>query len=488
MVGCRAVRAAGLSLLLLLVPAATAIAEPTFTVRGAPAPGPARYDRTFVTRFGPASAHTVLVLVPGTIGGAGNFTPVARDLVRRVPGLQVWAWDRRDQALEDHAGFRRSGRRATAQEAFDYYLGWLADPAITRHFAPLDPGRYAFAGRWGLGVELNDLRRVIARARRGGRRVLLGGHSAGASAAVAYAAWDFGGRAGFRDLDGLVLVDGGMLGTFTVRTLTSVERALADIRTKGPWTDLLGLGLPWAAQLFAEIGGQAAARSPTVLSPFQSFPLLPPYFRPPIHATNRGILGFALDADTSPAFLRLIQVRAGRLGPTGDWRDGEVSPIGRVAAMFGAERPVDAWQWYYPKLLNLEIDAAQALRRSAQTRLLHLRPFHRAGIDVPLYAFQTSLTRGRVLRGARALIRSSRIPRRLSVLVDGAREQSHLDPLTAAPARNRFLATLVPFLKRARWATRSLRPAPESPARRGRRSTRRPSTRGTGSGRSPGAS
>jgi hypothetical protein len=170
-------------------------------------------------------------------------------------------------------------------------------------------------------VGLNDLRRVIARARRGGRRVLLGGHSAGASAAVAYAAWDFGGRAGFRDLDGLVLVDGGMLGTFTVRTLTSVERALADIRTKGPWTDLLGLGLPWAAQLFAEIGGQAAARSPTVLSPFQSFPLLPPYFRPPIHATNRGILGFALDADTSPAFLRLIHVRAGRLGPTGDWRD-----------------------------------------------------------------------------------------------------------------------------------------------------------------------
>jgi hypothetical protein len=255
--------------------------------------------------------------------------------------------------LEDHSGFRAPrGGRATAQQAFDFYLGWLADPALTRHFRPLDPRRYAFAGRWGLSVELNDLRRVVARARRGGRRVLLGGHSAGASAAVAYAAWDFGGHPGYRDLDGLVLVDGGLLGTFTVRDLASVRRALADIRTTGPWTDLPSLGAPWAAQLFAEIGGQAATRSPRAPSAFQSFPPLPAFFRPPVPATNRGVLGYALDAGTSPAFLRLIQVRAGRLAPDGDWRDGEVSPIARVAAMFGAESPVDAWQWYYPKLLT----------------------------------------------------------------------------------------------------------------------------------------
>jgi hypothetical protein len=473
MVGCRALRAAALSLLVLLVTAAPASArERTFAVHGAPAAGPARYDRTFVTRFGPASARTVLVLVPGTVGGAGNFTLLARDLVRRVPGLQVWAWDRRDQALEDHSGFRGpGGRRATAQEAFDFYLGWLANPAITRHFRPLDPRRNAFAGRWGLKVELDDLHRVIARARRGGRRVLLGGHSAGASAAVAYAAWDFGGRAGFRDLDGLVLIDGGLLGSFTVRTLAGVKRALAEIRTKGPWDDLLGLGVPWAAQLFAEVGGQAAARSPHRLSPFQAFPLLPAFFRPPVPATNSGILGFALDADTAPAALSLIQVRAGRLGADGDWRDGEVSPIARVAAMFGAERPVDGWQWYYPRRLRIEIDAAQALRRNAQTRLLGLRPFHRAGIDVPLYAFQTSLSRGRVLAGARALIARSRIPRRRSVLVDGSREQSHLDPLVAAPARDRFLRTVVPFLRRAQagaGATSSTRSATESTIREAR--------------------
>ena len=44
---------------------------------------------------------------------------------------------------------------------------------------------------WGLKLALEDLRAVVKRARRGGRKVILGGHSLGASMAVAYAAWDF---------------------------------------------------------------------------------------------------------------------------------------------------------------------------------------------------------------------------------------------------------------------------------------------------------
>jgi hypothetical protein len=35
------------------------------------------------------------------------------------------------------------------------------------------------------------------------------------------------------------------------------------------------------------------------------------------------------------------------------------------------------------------------------------------------------------------------------VLVDRGRTTSHLDPLTAAPSRNDFLTTVVPFLRRA---------------------------------------
>ena len=45
-------------------------------------------------------------------------------------------------------------------------------------------------------VEIEDLRRVVKRAERRGRRVVVGGHSLGGSITTAYATWDFGGRAG----------------------------------------------------------------------------------------------------------------------------------------------------------------------------------------------------------------------------------------------------------------------------------------------------
>jgi hypothetical protein len=39
-------------------------------------------------------------------------------------------------------------------------------------------------------------------------------------------------------------------------------------------------------------------------------------------------------------------------------------------------------------------------------------------------------------------------PRRRAVLVDASATESHLDPLTAAPAKNPYLRTVVPFLRR----------------------------------------
>ena len=66
---------------------------------------------------------------------------------------------------------------------------------------------------------------------------------------------------------------------------------------------------------------------------------------------------------------------------------------------------------------------------------------------MPLYAFSTALTRGRVARGARRLVKRSRIEK--FTIVDD-RGTSHLDPLSAAPARNHFLKSVVPFLNRAR--------------------------------------
>jgi pimeloyl-ACP methyl ester carboxylesterase len=435
-----------LTLLVLGLFPATAAAGPVVSVPGASGPGPSRYDRVSYERFGPASAKRVLILVPGTQGGAGDFSLVGPEIVRRVKGLQVWAYERRSQAFEDHTGFATGD----PDRAFGYYL--RGEAVGSKTFAPVDGASVPYARGWGLKLALEDLRQVVKRARRGGRKVILGGHSLGASMAVAYAAWDFGGRAGHRDLSGLVLIDGGLLGTFTFTSpqLAGVRQRLAALRTADPFLDLLDVGVPWASGVLSATAGMYARLRPDARAMLTDFPLIPASLRAPVPVTNEAALGYAFDRSTSPAALALIQVRAGRLATTGDprpWQDGEVSPIQRVARLFGRS-PVDATEWYFPVRLSLDIDGASGLGRNAVTKLLGLREFHRRTIKLPLYALQTDLTGGRVLRGARRLIASSRIPARRSKLVDASRTNSHLDPLTAAPKTSAFLKTVIPFLRR----------------------------------------
>lgn len=63
------------------------------------------YVRTSLVKpdGGPLSA--ILVLIPGFLGGATTFDPLARDLVKQFNGnLEVWAVDRRPNQLEDRLG------------------------------------------------------------------------------------------------------------------------------------------------------------------------------------------------------------------------------------------------------------------------------------------------------------------------------------------------------------------------------------------------
>jgi hypothetical protein len=432
------VRRLGLALVLaLLVPAAPAAALDRYVpMKAPPGPGPAQYDRVFVKQLGPAGARSVLVLVPGTNGGAGGVVPVARDIVRRVPGMQIWIVDRRQQAFEDTSVFATGD----PQRAQDYYLGFQY-----RRVAGAD-ARYV--ADWGLKLQLSDLRSVIRRARAGGRRVILGGHSAGASTAVAYAAWDFRGRPGYRDIDGLVLVDGGLLGSFASADLARARRELADIRSGNVFLDILGVGLPEINGIFAQVGALWAYKRPDEPSVLQEYPPLPDFLKPPMRVTNEAQFGYAFDASTSPGALALIQIRAGRLADSGDprgWQDGELTPIRRHARAYAADNP-NSTEWYYPRRLLLDFDAASPLRRTPAARFLGLRLMHGDEIDVPLYAYATELTDGRVARGARRLAARAPIP---SMRVVDDRRASHLDPLSAAPRTNRFLRTVVPFLKRA---------------------------------------
>src|SRR3990170_907641 len=163
---------------LLLAVAPASAATSTVAIKGGKAPGPKQYDRVFVTKFGSKRADHVLVLVPGFVGGAGDFTLLARDLVDRIPDLQVWAFDRRTQPFEDTSKFVQVLEgEASPDEALDYYLGWIADPSIQPHYQPLDEDTVPFVREWGLDVALKDLRNVVRKASRRRREVVLGGHS-----------------------------------------------------------------------------------------------------------------------------------------------------------------------------------------------------------------------------------------------------------------------------------------------------------------------
>lgn len=186
--------ALGLATLASAAPAARPAAAASVPVRfqrlpGFAAPGtPAQYNRVGVIETGPASAKNILVLVPGTSASAAYFEPLAKDIVRKTPNWQVWAVERRENLLEDHSMLNRAKQgNATPQQLFDYYLGFLSNPAITNHFQFIKDAQVAFARQWGMQVAVEDLRRVVQLAKRQGGRVVLGGHSLGGSITTAYA-------------------------------------------------------------------------------------------------------------------------------------------------------------------------------------------------------------------------------------------------------------------------------------------------------------
>jgi hypothetical protein len=109
----------------------------------------------------------------------------------------VWAVERRENLLEDQSVLDEAKRgTASVAQLYHYYLGYLKDPSITSHIQPVPDASVPFAKRWGIAVAVDDLHRVIERARSLGGRVVLGGHSLGGGVVTAYATWNFAGRPG----------------------------------------------------------------------------------------------------------------------------------------------------------------------------------------------------------------------------------------------------------------------------------------------------
>lgn len=434
-----------LALLALLTIAAPASAQ---TVKAPDGPGPSRFDRVRVVKSGPASAKRVLVIMPGTSASAGNTAVVGEDIAKRLKGWQVWSVARRETLLEDHATFERALKgEVTPAQLFDYYLGWLADPQVTDHVKIPADADVAYARRWGMAMTIADLHAVVRKARAGGRRkVVLAGHSLGATIALAYATWDFKGRAGARDLEGLVLIDGGS-GRTPLTSRAAAREALAGLQEGSPFLDLGGNGVPWSVGVFGELGATLSKLEPTAPARLSGFPLLPDALRPPVPATNRGGFGYGVDSETSPANLALAHVHAGRLAASGeprDWEDGGLTPIARAERIF-----IGGTSWFHPRRLSLDGSAVNGGVKAPAQRVLGVRAWHARDLDIPLYAFETSLGDGRVIAGARRLAKRAGLARGQQTYVDRSAGYSHLDPLAAAPRRNAFLKTVLPFLRKA---------------------------------------
>jgi hypothetical protein len=423
-------------------------------IAGDRVPGtPLRYDRVGILRVGRPGARNVLVLEPGTSAAAAYFLPLARWIVARRPGWQVWAVDRRETLLEDQSelNLAKQGRISSTQ-LFDYYLGWLANPRVRRHYEILPNSSVEFAKRWGMAVAVQDLRRVIDAARRLGGEVVLGGHSLGGSVVTAYATWDFGGRPGADGLSGLVYIDGG---SGPAEPAPAARRALAalDPRSASPWLAFGGIAAPFAG-LFVTVGAQSALSAPDRASLAQDFPLLPSALKPPVPASNLAQFGYALNTRTSPPSLAAAQAHLGAgldtaTRPAGWNSTGALTPIRRFAEMFAGTglSGANGSEWYFP--LRLAEDTAgvdNGLPAPAQ-RVLGLRSTmgRRLPRSLRILAFCTSLGGARVLAAARALARQSGIPSRHLTLIDRASSYAHNDPAGAYP-HNAFVAALLPFL------------------------------------------
>ena len=447
---------AGIVAALVMAPAASAKVHVSFErIKGYNEPStPSKYDKVGILKvYGPPTARNVLVLNPGTSASASYFVPLGRDVVKRAPNWQVWAVERRENLLEDQSMFNKAkAGTATSQQVFDYYLGYITDPSITKHFQNIPDAKVGFARNWGMNTEMQDLRRVVKDAKKLGGKVIVGGHSLGGSMTTAYATWNFGGKAGADGLAGLVFIDGGS--SPAPVTADAAQKSLDDLKASTPWLTFGGIPAPLAG-LFNTSGALSVLTSPNDPSIGWQWPALPPNLKPPVLPTNEGQYGYALDADTSPPSLIAAQAHLGRLADSGTprhWvRAGELTPIKRYATMFGGWglKGLDGTAWYHPQRLTIDSSAVAAGNANPAQKVLDVHATHGHDLSkrLRIYAFGAALGGTRVLDAAKILAQQSGIPKRRLVLVDRHTTYSHNDPSSASP-KNAFVDHLIPFLKR----------------------------------------
>lgn len=394
----------------------------------------------------PQPARAIAVLMPGFLGGAGSYDALARALVRRGeldtgpagggPGhVEAWAIDRRANLLEDQHGLDVAEVRGDPELAQKYYFAGQALEG-RRYAGVRPPAELAYQSEWGLASTVNDLRAVMAlvpAAERKGRVVLVG-HSLGASIAEAYAAWDFAGTPGFSELAGLVLVDG------TSATEGDAAPPLTEAQYKTgygtglllrPGLDKIRAGepyyvLPLLGSDVYPVGAILALRTalrPTavVTDPDRDQMMrvllglrdLPEF-------TNRAALGFSFDRAYDGLSFVAVSCGAATGGPvdryTGvlgdellhptdpsaryDWIDYDQSSptgntaLGELARSWYLGPALDFAEWYFPNRLALDAPAAGTLTLQPTDwpfQQYGLRASHGAALDLPIFVLASAL-------------------------------------------------------------------------------------------------
>lgn len=448
---------------------------------------PTALDRARFVRFRastPAEPRAIVIAMPGIFGGAGSFEPLARSLVRRsladAAPIEVWAIDRRSNALEDLRGMDAAEAEENVDIARGYYFGTdTIGGAAFEGF--VDQAELAFMSEWGLATHFGDLRAMIERVPAAARRghVVLLGHSLGASMAETFAAWTFeDGVRGSELLAGLVLVDGAAGET----PLTETEylegggsgfmpiTGLTAIRDETRYIALPILGVSVYAT--AEIVAMAAVRSPDevrvgdrdrdrVIRTLLGYSgTLPPM-------TNEAVFGFGFD-DASNG-LSFAAVSMGEpVGPvepyeslfgttlerpsdrsvTYTWIDApdasppEHTPLANLAEAWSSG-PTNFAEWYFPARVSLDLGACAglAIASDAWQRAHGLRCGEGAAMDAPVLAiaaglrdvasYASSRMRGAPIGEGRPNAGAARDTDAAYRILD-ATFMTHIDPLTAS--------------------------------------------------------
>lgn len=406
------------------------IANPTGGATTPPEQNKLRVARFRLDGDTPKPARAIFVLVPGFLAGAASYDGLARAIVRRstdAEAYEAWAIDRRSNLLEDSRGVDFAEVMQSSKAGFEYYFD---DKEIAgKRFAGFLTGPEApWASEWGMATTVADIKKVVELVPAGERkgRVVLVGHSMGATMAEAFAAWDFG-RPGHEEIAALALVDGvarneGVPAAEIDRTRYEKGSTLGGfpspgveaIRAGNTFVALPLLGVE--ALAVAELMAIDATHAPTapltenpardrLLSIALGMTTLP-------KLTNASAFGLALDEGTAP--LTFAAARCGAstggplssyVGPLGEkllhpsdstatylWTDGpavgEPTRLVDLASGWFAGPGINFPEWYFPQRLSLDatvvgtLDIDDADWRSA---VYGLRAKHGRTIDIPIF-------------------------------------------------------------------------------------------------------